>query len=114
MMRRGGSREQGEEEGGLLRLPPLSYCRCAVQEQEGGEWKKQRRGEGKGRKGAPGQHCNSSCSSSQAGRKRKKREAARLTALFSVISHKKTGARKVLFSILMLFDTLPCRRRAWH
>lgn len=50
--RRGEAAESRGEEGALLRLPPLSYCRCAVREQEGvqkgGEWKKRRRREGKG------------------------------------------------------------------
>uniref|UniRef100_A0AAX7W5P5 Neuron navigator 1 n=1 Tax=Astatotilapia calliptera TaxID=8154 RepID=A0AAX7W5P5_ASTCA len=66
-------REQGEE-GALLRLPPLSFCCCAVQRHEGvlkgGLWKKEeRRTERKERKGAPGQHCNSCSCSSLSGRK---------------------------------------------
>lgn len=57
-----------------MRLPPLSFCCCAVQRHEGvlkgGLWKKEeRRTERKERKGAPGQHCNSCSCSSLSGRK---------------------------------------------
>ena len=87
------------------------------------EKSEERRTEGKERKGVPGQHCNScNCSSLSGGkrekrRRREEREGFRIAleeAFLCMFLQKKKGLiRKPVFSLLMLFYMVSCRRHAW-